>query len=340
MTASKKIGFAVVGLGSIAQSSVLPCFVHTKKARLVALVGRDQQAAARLAAKFHVSAVYGSEEFSKCLDNPEVSAVYIATPQSSHLQYTIQAARAGKHVLCEKPLAIAVEQSAQMVAECRRNGVLLMTAYRKHFEPSCLYIKKLIQDGELGRIDTIHTAFSELHKPGVSPDWLLDPAVAGGGPLMDLGVYCVNTSRWLVNEDPVEASATSWRRDKKRFREIEEGISFRLSFPSGLVVHGSTSYGAALSSLLYIQGTKGWVSLAPAFDFAEERRLTGKIRGRWLERKFKLVDEFAPEVDELASAILSRRPVSPDGLQGHRDMVIVRAIYDAASKPGAVVIRY
>jgi predicted dehydrogenase len=340
MSASKKVGFAVVGLGGIARSSVLPCFAKTKKARLAALVGRDKKEAFRLARKFRVSLVYSVDEFSKCLENSEISAVYIATPQSSHSQYTVQAPRAGKHVLCEKPLAINVEQSAKMVEECRRNGVLLMTAYRKYFEPSCLLIKKLVQNGELGRIDTIHTAFSELHKPGVSLEWLRDPAVAGGGPLMDLGPYCVNTSRWLVGENPVGATATSWSHDKKRFRDVEEGIAFRLSFPSGLVLQGSTSYGAAMSSFLYVQGTKGWVCLAPAFDFAEERRLWGKISGRSMERRFKVVDEFAPEVDELAAAIVEHRAVSPDGVEGHRDMVILRAIYEAASTQKAVIIRY
>lgn len=338
--ASQKVGFAVVGLGSIAQSSVLPCFAHTKKARIVALVGRDKKAASRLARKFRVSAIYGSDEFSKCLENPDVSAVYIATPQNSHLRYTLEAARARKHVLCEKPLAINPQQSAQMVKECRRNAVLLMTAYRKYFEPSCRYIKKLVQNGDLGRIDTIHTSFSELHKPGISLDWLLDPAVAGGGPLMDLGPYCVNTSRWLVSENPVEVTAKRWSHDQRRFGNVEEGIAFRLIFPNGLVLQGSTSYGAAMSSFLYVQGTKGWVSLAPAFDFAEERRLTGRLSGRWLERNFKVVDEFAPEVDELAAAILEQRAVSPDGAEGHLDMVILHAIYEAANTGEPVVIRY
>ena len=152
--------------------------------------------------------------------------MYIATPQSSHSQYTVQAARAGKHVLCEKPLAINVEQSAKMVEECRRNGVLLMTAYRKYFEPSCLFIKKLLQNGELGRVDAIHTAFSELYKLGVSLEWLLDRAVAGGGPLMDLGPYCVNTSRWLVGENPVETTAQVGVTTKSAFAMSKKASRF------------------------------------------------------------------------------------------------------------------
>ena len=192
----------------------------------------------------------------------------------------------------------------------------------------------------MGRIDSIHTAFSEVHTAGVSPAWLLDRKLAGGGPLMDLGVYCVHTTRWLVDEDPVEAEAEWWRRDRRRFREVEGGIAFRLRFASGLRVSGSSSYEAALSSLLFVQGSKGWVGMAPAFEFDQERRLTGKIDGRWVEQKFRVMDEFAIELDAFASAILVNRPVECDGEQGRRDVVILRAIYKAARTGKRVEIQY
>jgi predicted dehydrogenase len=243
-------------------------------------------------------------------------------------------------VLCEKPLAATSEQSAQMVEACRRNHVLLMTAYRKHFEPSCVYLKRLIQDGDLGRIDVIHTAFSELYLPGASLPWLVDADVAGGGPLMDLGVYCVNTTRWLVEEDPLSASAQTWVRDRATFQDVEEGVSFRLQFPSGLVVQGSSSYGAVSSSFICVQATKGWASLTPAFPFDEERRLTGKIGERWIERKFAIVDEFAPEIEAFAGAIQNKSVVESDGVQGHRDMIIVDAIYKSARKQRPIGINY
>ena len=166
-------------------------------------------------------------------------------------------------------------------------------------------MKELIRSGDLGRIDVIHTAFSELHVAGKSVAWLLDAQLAGGGPLMDLGIYCVNTTRWLVDEDPAEVNAEAWKHDAGRFRKVEEGISFRLRFPSGLVVQGSSSYAAAMSSLLYIQGTKGWVCLTPAFDFNEERQVTGIAKGRAIARRFKVTDEFAPELDAMASAKFS-----------------------------------
>ncbi len=340
MKPHKKVGFAVVGLGAIAKSSVLPAFSNSSKAKLVALVSRDREKASQLARQFKADAAYDVKEYAACLANPDVSAIYIATPQGKHLDLAVKAAKAGKHVLCEKPLAATFEQASKMVAACRQHGVLLMTAYRKYFEPSALYLKKLIRDGTLGRIDMIHTAFSELHKTGVSPAWLLDAKLAGGGPLMDLGVYCVNTSRWLVDENPVEVSAQAWRHDAARFSNVEEGIAFRMNFPSGLVVQGASTYGAAPSSFVNVQGTKGWASLAPAFPFDEERWLTGKIQGRWIERKFPVIDEFAPELDAFATAIQTGSPVEPDGIQGRTDVAIIHAIYESAKRGKAVVVRY
>ena len=340
MKTGSKVGFAVVGLGTIAQTSVLPAFRHAKHVKLVALVSRDKRKAEKLARKFKAKTSYSTEEFASCLANPQVDAVYLATPQGEHLTATLAAAREGKHVLCEKPLAINSTQSAEMVKACEEYGVQLMTAYRKYYEPSALFLKKMIRSGQLGKIDIIHTAFNELHVPGRSLPWLIDAKTSGGGPLMDLGVYCINTSRWLMDEDPVEVSAHAWKRDAQHFRDVEEGISFRMDFASGLLVQGSSTYSSVLSSFLFVQGDKGWACLAPAFPFDEERRLTGKIAGKWFERKFKIVDEFAPELDAFAAAIRSRKPVEPDGRQGHRDMLILEAIYDSARKREPVAIRY
>jgi predicted dehydrogenase len=227
-----------------------------------------------------------------------------------------------------------------MVHVCEESGVQLMTAYRKYFEPSALFLKKLIRNGKLGKIDVITTSFSELHVAGKSIAWLLDSKVSGGGPLMDLGVYCVNTSRWLVDEDPVEASAYAWKKDARRFRDVEEGISFRLQFASGIVMEGTSTYSSVISSFVFVQGTKGWACLAPAFPFDEERRLTGKISGKWFEKKFQVVDEFAPELDAFAESIRTKKSVEPDGMQGHRDMCILEAIYASAGNGKPVSVRY
>jgi predicted dehydrogenase len=335
-----KIGFAVVGLGNIAQSSVLPAFHHSRRARLVALVSGDKKKATRLARKFHADSACSYEEYAACLANPAVNAVYIATPQGLHEPFAAEAAAAGKHVLCEKPLAATVEQASRIIAACRKHGVLLMTAYRKFFEPSTVYLKKLIHDHALGRIDVIHTAFSELNGTTTSPAWLRDEKLAGGGPLMDLGVYCVNTSRWLVDEDPVTVSAEAWKHDASRFREVEEGVAFRMNFPSGLVVQGSSTYSSAMSSFLNVQGSQGWALLSPAFTFEHARNLVGNVSGRSIRRTFKIVDEFAPQLDAFATAIQTGGAVEADGIQGLRDLSIIAAIYEAAKNQTTVRVKY
>jgi predicted dehydrogenase len=164
--------------------------------------------------------------------------------------------------------------------------------------------------------------------------------MAGGGPLMDLGVYCVNTTRWLVEEDPSEVTAQAWVNDKVLFADVEECISFTLQFPSGLIVQGSSSYGSAMSSFIFVQGTNGWASLSPAFPFDEDRQLVGKVGKSQILRTFKVVDEFALEIDAFASAIQDNSPLEADGVQGHRDMIIIDAIYESARSKRSIAIEY
>ena len=341
MAPGKRIGYAVVGLGSISQVAVLPAFAHSKKAKLVAVVSGDKAKAAKCAEQFGASHACTYDEFSESLENPLVQAVYIATPQGEHEKYAIAAARAGKHVLCEKPLAASVRQARNMVNTCRRHKVLLMTAYRKYFESGSVTLKKMITSGELGRIDVLHTLFTELHTNGDnSPAWLFSKKLAGGGPLTDLGVYCINTTRWLVDEDPIAASGISWARDKRRYKEVEEGVSFRLDFKSGLVLQGTTAYSAAFSSFVHVHGEKGWAELGPAFGFEEPTRLCGKAAGKWFDKTFPPIDEFAMEIDEFASCINENREPEPSGEQGLRDVIIIDAIYRAVKQRRSVAIKY
>jgi predicted dehydrogenase len=341
MASRKRVGYAVVGLGSISQVAVLPTFAHSKKAKLVAVVSGDKNKAKKYAQDFNASQSYTYAEFSRCLENPGVDAVYIATPPGEHEKYAVAAAKAGKHVLCEKPLAATVQQARNMVATCRRNKVLFMTAYRKYFEPSSLALKKMIKTGELGRIDVIHTLFTELRVFGdSSPAWLFSKKLCGGGPLTDLGVYCINTTRWLVDEDPISATGISWVRDKRLYKEVEEGVAFRLDFKSGIVLQGTAAYSAAFSSFVHIHGDKGWAELGPAFAFEEERRISGKIGGKWFAKTYKPMDEFVLEIDDFAGCIQEDREPEPSGEQGLRDIVIIDAIYRAVKQRRSVPIKY
>jgi predicted dehydrogenase len=340
MSADGKVGFAVIGLGNIAQSSVLPAFANCKRAKLVAVVSRDKEKAERLAQKFNAKFHYQNGGFAACLANREVDAVYVATPNGTHEEFALQAAAAKKHVLSEKPLAATALQAEQMVKACERNGVLLMTAYRKYYEPSSVELKRLVRSGELGEIDMIQTSFSELYRPGISPAWLIDETLAGGGPLMDLGVYCVSTSRWLLGELPDRVTAIAWRHDRGTFRHVEEGIAFALHFPGGAKVQATSTYSVLMSSFVFVQGKKGSAMLSPAFPFEYERTLIVQTSGDPVTLKFPVVDEFALEIEEFARAVQEKRGVEASGMEGYRDMIIIDGIYDAARRQGTVELKY
>jgi predicted dehydrogenase len=337
MAQTKRVGYAVVGLGHISERAVLPAFRHAKKSRLIALVSGDAKKAKRLAAKFHAPAYFTYDQYEECLQNPEVEAVYIATNNSTHPDFTVRAAAAGKHVLCEKPLANTVGECRQMVEACRKNNVKLMTAYRKYFEPATIDLKKLIGSGKLGRLKLIHSAFTfNLPKQQV---WHLSRELSGGGSLLDVGVYCVNTIRWLTGMEPAAAAAYSWTTDPDRFKEVEESISFQLKFPDGLYVQASSSFAAEKASFLQIHAEKGWAALNPAYAYNEERRLFGQIGAKWFGKVYKAVEEFHLELDHLAGCILAKRDPEPDGVTGLRDVAIMQAIYEAARLDRPVLIQ-
>lgn len=331
-----RVGYAVVGLGKISEHAVLPAFKNAKKSRLIAVVSGDAKKAKRFAARFGARRHATYDGFEECLRNPEIEAVYIATNNGSHLQFTERAAAAGKHVLCEKPLANSASECRRMIEACRRANVKLMTAYRKYFEPACQDLKKILDAGKLGRVKFIHTAFS-VNLPA-SQKWHLSQELAGGGSLLDVGVYCVNTIRLLTGLEPIEASAYSWTTDAARFRDVDETTSFQLKFPGGLYLQATSSFAAELASFVQIHGDKGWAALDPAYAYDERRKLFGKIGGKWFEKNYKMTDEFAPQLDHLAECIRKNREPKPSGAVGLRDMAIMEAIYQAAQTGRAVTI--
>jgi predicted dehydrogenase len=339
MSASKRVGYAVVGLGYFAERAVLPAFRHSRKAELVALVSGDAGKAKRFAARFAASDSYTYQDYARCLSNPEVEAVYITTPNGMHAEHTIRAAAAGKHVLCEKPMANTLEECRLMIEACQASRVRLMIAYRKYFEPASLALKKLVSSGKLGRLKIIHSAFTFMMPSGGKvPHWHFDRKLAGGGSLVDVGVYCVNTVRWLTGQEPVEALAWQWSLDTRRFSEVEENMTFLLKFPEGLVLQASSSFGAAKSSFLHVHGEKGWAALDPAYAYDEERHLFGRIAGRWFEKKYPVIDEVALELDAFADCIRRNREPQPNGLAGLRDVAVMQAIYQSAREERTIRI--
>jgi predicted dehydrogenase len=336
---SKPIGYAVVGLGSIAETSVLPAFRNSKKSKLVALVSHDQSRAQQLGAKFGVKHCYSYENYDQCLSQPGVDAVFVASVNGAHAEQTIRAAAAGKHVLCEKPMATSVEDCRRMVETCRANRVRLMIAYRKYFEPGSVALKELVTSGKLGHLRHIFSSYTEIVDPGKAKSWQLNPKLAGGGSLMDIGIYCVNTMRWVAGSNPTDATASCWTDDPKRFTDVEDSIAFRLAHPDGLVCQGTSSYSSMAASFVQVHGDQGWAALNPAFAFEEERRLFGKIRCRWFEQKFKVIDEFALELNAFTESIHRGRDPEPDGMEGLRDLATIEAIYRSAREKRTVGIQ-
>jgi predicted dehydrogenase len=339
MNKTHQVGYAVIGLGKIAQYAVLPAFRHSKKSKLVAVVSRDAQKARGIAKQFGAARYWTYEEYEACLQDAAVEAVYLATPNGAHAREAILAAKAGKHVLSEKPMANTVADCQRMISACEAAGVRLMVAYRKFVEPASVTLRNLVLSGRLGQLRLMHSAFTIFLPKGRNvPAWHFDPRLAGGGCLMDLGVYCVNTAIWLANQDPVTAEAHSWTVDPGRFKKIEESIAFRLTFPGGLVMQAASSFGAAQATFIQAHGEKGWAALNPAYAYDEERRLFGKIQGRWFEKVFPRMDEFALELDYFSNCIRRRRDPEPDGQVGLRDVKVMEAIYRAARSHKTVKI--
>jgi len=333
MKNSKRVGYAVVGLGHIAQKAVLPDFAHTKKSKLVALVSGDLGKAGKLAKKFGVPHYYNYNEYDRCLQNPDVQAVFIASANGAHADETVRAAAAGKHVLCEKPMANTVEECRRMIDACRGNRVWLMIAYRKYFEPGSRSLKGLLTSGKLGEPKMIQSSFTFNFRP--QEHWHFSRSVAGGGSLVDVGVYCVNSIRWLLDDYPNQVSSHAWSVDR-RFSEVDENITFQMTFPSGVIAQANSSFAAAKQSFLRVLGTDGWAALDPAFAYDDPRRLFGQIKGRWFERSYPVMHEFALELDGFADCIQKNRDPEPNGVEGARDVAIMEAIYGAAREGRAV----
>ncbi len=341
MGVAGRVGYAVVGLGHFAEHVVLPGFGASRKSRVVALVSGDSAKAHRLARKFDADETYTYDNYAQCLANPQVEAVYVATNNSTHAVYTVQAAAAGKHVLCEKPMATSVAECREMLDACRTHNVRLMIAYRKYFEPGSLEMKKLVQSGKLGRLKIIHSAFSIYMRPGgTRPAWHFNRRLAGGGALPDVGVYCVNSARWVTGKEPVEASAYEWTVAPEAFREVDENVAFRLNFPEGLIMQGTASWGGAKDSFLRVVGEKGWVMLDPVYQYDEDRHLYGRINGRWFEKKYQVMNELALELDAMADGVRRNREPEPNGLEGLRDVAVMEAIYQSAREGRPVSISY
>jgi len=328
----KKVRYAVVGLGYIAQIAVLPAFKHARNSELRALVSSDPKKLKELGRKYGVSNTYSYEDYASCLESGEVDAVYIALPNVMHREYAERAARAGIHVLCEKPMAITEQECESMIEAAQRNRVKLMIAYRLHFEEANLRAVDIVNSGKLGQPRIFNSVFSQQVKEG---DIRLQKKL-GGGTLYDMGTYCINASRYLFREEPVEVSAFTGKSGDKRFREVDEACSAVMRFPQDKLATFTSSFGAASISSYEVLGTRGTLRLDPAYEFAEPLRYELTVNEKKQTKKFPKRDQFAPELIYFSNCVLKDKDPEPSGLEGLADVRIIRALYRSAESGSPV----
>jgi glucose-fructose oxidoreductase len=324
--ARQKVRYAVVGLGYIAQSAVLPAFQHSRNSKLVALVSDDATKLKKIAAKYDVSLRCSYDKFEDCLQSGEVDAVYIALPNSMHAEYAIRACQAKVHVLCEKPLAVTESECVQMIREANDAGVKLMTAYRLHFEEANLKAVETVQSGKLGDARVFNSLFTMQVKEG---DIRLQREL-GGGTLYDIGIYCINAARYLFRAEPTEVRAVSENNGESRFGEVEEMISAIMRFPEERLAAFTCSFGGSDVSAYQVVGTRGDLRVDPAYEYAVDLKHYLTINGKTRERKFAKRDQFAPELTYFSDCVLNGTEPEPSGWEGLADVRIIRALYQSA----------
>jgi predicted dehydrogenase len=327
---ARKIGYAVIGLGRIA-GHFLPAALSTTNSRITGLVSGHRDKADGIAAQYGVppGSIYNYENFDEIARNPAIDAVYVALPNSMHAEYTKRAAKAGKHVLCEKPMSTNVADAEAMIAACKAANVKLMIAYRCHYEPTNLKAIKLIRDGALGQVQAIESPFGFNIQPG---EWRLNKKLAGGGPLFDVGIYSLNACRYLTGEEPADIAAYASVIDHDgRFNEVEENVAWTMKFPSGIVASCTTTYGASMGGYFRVYGSKGWLEVDQAFVY-EGLRLRAEFSGTKLDELNPARDpsQFQAEAEHFSNCILNGLEPQSPGEEGLRDMRYIMQIYRSA----------
>jgi predicted dehydrogenase len=322
----RKLGFALVGLGSLSTHQIAPALQQTKYCRLAGIVTGTPAKAESWKQQYGIpdKNIYNYETMTQMADNPDIDVVYVVTPNALHAESTIKAAKAGKHVLCEKPMEVSVEKCEQMIAACKQAGRQLAIGYRLHFEPNHLECVRIARSKMWGDLKMIEASFG--FQIGDPTQWRLKKALAGGGCLMDVGIYALQATRYLSGEEPISVSATSTVTDPVKFKDVEESIEWQLKFPSGLITKSAASYRFSGMDDFTAYAENGWWKLDPAYGY-------GGIIGQRSDGtaiNFDNIDQFAAEMDDFAQCILTNQPTRVPGEEGLRDVKIMMQIYQAA----------
>ncbi|MEB0092150.1 Gfo/Idh/MocA family oxidoreductase [Pseudomonas sp. CCI4.2] len=337
-----RLGLAIVGLGRLSLEEIMPALATSKRCRVTALVSGDPDKARQVAAMYDVpeTSLYNYETFDQLRDNPEVHAVYIVLPNALHRDFVIRAAKAGKHVLCEKPMATSVVDCQTMIDACKAANRLLMIAYRIQYEPQHRQVMAWVREGAvLGKIKLIDMSNCQNQSKENTHQWRHVKALAGGGALPDIGLYCLNTARFLLGEEPVEVSASQYSTEgDPRFVEVEEAMLWQMRFPSGVRVQCTSSYATFGSNRYRVLGDTGWADMDPAFSYEglqlKRSRIAEDTRdfvAPGIEQiTTKKNNQFALEMDHFAECVATGKQPWTPGEEGLQDQRIMEAIYESA----------
>jgi predicted dehydrogenase len=318
------VNFALVGLGNLSTNQLAPALQRTQYARLTGIVTGTPAKEEKWAAQYGIDRrnIYNYHNFDRLADNDSIDVIYIVLPNGMHKEFTVRAAKAGKHVLCEKPMANSSEDCRAMIQACRDNNCHLAIGYRCQFEPHHLHCRQLAESGKYGPLKMIEAGFG--FKIGDPNQWRLDADLAGGGALMDVGIYALQACRFLTGEEPVEVTAQETKTDPKKFAEVDESITWTMTMPSGVNCYCSTTYAFGGINRFNAYGDRGWFGLDPAYSY-------GGIRGDSSDGPIEReqIDQFAAEMDAFAQCVLEDRPSKVPGEEGLRDLLAIEAIYQA-----------
>ena len=330
----------MVGLGTFAVGQVLPAMLDSARSRVTAFVSGNPQKARDLGARYGVQRFYDYADFDKIAQDDEIDCVYIALPVGLHAEYAIRALKAGKHVLCEKPMAATSAECQAMIAAAKAAGKQLGIAYRVHFEPNTIKAARLVKAGEIGTIRHFSGDAGCVADPAYPPHkWRLTKALGGGGSMYDIGIYALNAALMCIDEAPTSVRAVyTTPPNDPRFKEVEGGVDWHLRFASGITAQGSSSYAYAYVTRQRIFGTAGALDLDPASEY--ENVTLSLLPGDGRRETIHAGDpasQFAAQLDGFSEAAMANKPHRTPGEMGLRDIKLIQAIYRSADADGKAV---